>query len=176
VEVASNDDLYVTDFGSAFVMRVNANDPTDTELLASDMPQANGIAISPDENTLYFVLSFEKRVIAMDRLPDGSWDAPRSFHETPSTSSFQGLEVDGCGNVYWSDLKMGGTTEIWRKTPDGVHAEVLVTLPTPYVPNLHFGSGVGGWERDWLYVADRDDGTLYMIEVGIPGKKQVGLP
>ena len=36
---------------------------------------------------------------------------------------------------------------------------------------MHWGSGVGGWDPNVLYVSDRDQGRLFAMNIGVPGKE-----
>ncbi|MFT5684224.1 MAG: sugar lactone lactonase YvrE [Myxococcota bacterium] len=125
--------------------------------LAGGLSQANGIGLSPDEKTLYVLESWTLAVVAFDLQRDGTWSEGWELQST-GLGSFQGR--NGNGNL----------SHIWRKPPKGGEAEIIATLPSGYVPNLRFGSGVGGWERDVLYASDRYDGRIFAIEVVIPGR------
>jgi sugar lactone lactonase YvrE len=84
-----------------------------------------------------------------------------------TTSEFgggiDGLGVDVCGNVYASEYEEGN---LWRISPEG-EIEQLAKLPAMWIPNLKWGRGVGGFRTDALYVADRDEGRLFMVSVGL---------
>ncbi len=80
-----------------------------------------------------------------------------------------GMAVDACGNVYVTEYTLG---YIWRFTPEGVR-EKVVTLPSFWIPNMHWGSGIGGWEEDILYVMDRDEGRIFELDLGIHEKDRV---
>jgi hypothetical protein len=43
------------------------------------------------------------------------------------------------------------------------------------LPALNFGSGVGDWQADKLYVMDFL-GKMYEVDVGVPGKWEPHLP
>lgn len=78
-----------------------------------------------------------------------------------------GLEVDGCGFVYVTEFSLG---KVWRISPDGATVELLFDPPVAWIPNLHWGNGLGGFDADKLYVANRDEAGLYEVSVGVPGK------
>jgi sugar lactone lactonase YvrE len=75
-----------------------------------------------------------------------------------------GLGVDACGNVYASEYEYGN---IWRVSPSGT-LEQLASLPAMWIPNLKWGRGLGGFETNVLFVADRDEGRLFAVSVGVP--------
>ena len=76
-----------------------------------------------------------------------------------------GLGVDACGNVYASEYEYGN---LWRISPDGA-IEKLASLPSLWVPNMRWGRGIGGFDSNVLFVADRDEGRLFAVSVGVPG-------
>ena len=79
-----------------------------------------------------------------------------------------GLNVDACGNVYVTEYVKG---LVWRFDPDGGGLAIAADLPSSWIPNMHWGSGVGGWDPTVLYVADRDQGRLFGLEIGVLGKE-----
>jgi len=91
--------------------------------------------------------------------------------------SLDGLNVDECGNVYVTDFVDGGVWMI-REGGDGI-AEVVASLPSYWIPNLHWGNGVGGWETDVLYVADRGYGgssQLFELPIVVGGAPEAFTP
>jgi sugar lactone lactonase YvrE len=86
-----------------------------------------------------------------------------------SQGGLDGLGVDVCGHVYIAEYVIG---IVWRFPPTGGRAEFLAALDSGWIPNVHWGSGLGGWDKNTLYVADRDQGRLFGLEVGAPGVPQ----
>jgi len=80
-----------------------------------------------------------------------------------------GLNVDACGTVYVTEYILG---RVWRKKIGG-QAEVAVELPAQWIPNMHWGSGLGGWDDSMLFVADRDEGRMFGLSIGRKGKHTV---
>ena len=68
------------------------------------------------------------------------------------------------------------TGKVYRISPDASQVDEVAELPSSWIPNLRWGVGVGGWDPDVLYVADRDQGRVFAIDVGIPGKKHILAP
>jgi sugar lactone lactonase YvrE len=92
-----------------------------------------------------------------------------------SPGGIDGLGVDACGNVYASEYVVGN---VWRIAPDGT-TELLTKLPSSWIPNIKWGRGIGSFERDVMYVADRDEGRLFGVLVGVPGATEffdIGAP
>lgn len=85
-----------------------------------------------------------------------------------SPGGIDGLGVDACGNVYASEFTHG---IVWRISPAGEVVR-LVDLPSSWVPNIKWGRGLGGFERDRMFVADRDESRLFSVAVGVPGARE----
>ncbi len=77
-----------------------------------------------------------------------------------------GLNVDSCDNLYVTEYIQG---KIWRFSSEGAEPELVVKLSSAWIPNLHWGNGVGGWEKDLLYVMDREDRGIFVLDVGVEG-------
>ncbi len=97
------------------------------ELLRRDVPRPNGIALSPDESTLYVANSAadDIRWMAFDLGPDGASN-PRVFFaiEDPQGAAgvADGMKVDLAGNVFAT-----GPGGVWVISPDGVHLGTIMT-------------------------------------------------
>jgi sugar lactone lactonase YvrE len=83
--------------------------------------------------------------------------------------TFDGMGVDACGNVYVCEYI---AAKVWRIPPDGKNPHVVVDLKneTGWIPNLQWGSGIGGWDPMVLYVRDISSEKMYEVPVGVPGK------
>ena len=55
--------------------------------------------------------------------------------------------------------------------PDGGEApETFLAIGAEWIPNMHWGLGVGGFEADRLYVMNRSNkGGLWELDVGVHG-------
>lgn len=123
-------------------------------LVADDMDKPNGIALSPDEATLYVSDEAAGFLRAYDLAPSGAATNPRKIAEVPHADGFA---VDDDGNLYVSSsngivvLKSDGT--------------LRGTIPVPKQPaNCTFG----GPARKTLFITAQD--TLYKIELNVAGK------
>ncbi len=76
-----------------------------------------------------------------------------------------GMGVDACGNVYATEYTSGN---VWRISPAG-EIELLVVLPSSWIPNVKWGRDLGGFSSQVMYVADREKGRLFGVAVGVPG-------
>ena len=171
VIVKKNGTMYFTDtFGG---LRLREKDPRKgldfqaiymikdgrVRMIISDIPNPNGLALSPDEKYLYANGSRDKyvrryRVLPDDTVTDSQMFIDISGDKTPGITD--GLKVDVKGNVWESAA--GG---VWIVSPEGKH---LGTIFTPeLVANVEFGDP----DHKTLYIAART--SIYRIRVNIAG-------
>ena len=167
IEIDRDGYLYVSDFTGGSIVRFDPYDVTDNETIATGMNLPNGLALSPDEQILYVAGSGGDLFRIFRDPTTGAWDSGELF--LSPGSSPQGINVDICGNVYWTD----GTDRILRWDVDNGQVDEVAELQSGYLPNLRWGSGVGGWEVDHLYASDRFAEEMFEIPVGIPGQMHV---
>jgi sugar lactone lactonase YvrE len=155
VEVDANDWVYVAENSAARVRMVHAY-TGEQHMVANGLVQPNGVILSPDQQTLY-VGSFGGGIIyAVDRISTTEWAPHRVLYNPPGgDGGFDGINVDSCGNVYITEYIRG---DVYRIAPDGSRARQIASLPSSWIPNMRWGVGVGGWDADILYVADRNQG------------------
>ena len=128
-------------------------------LIIDDIPNPNGLALSPDEKYLYANGSRDKfvkryRVLPDDTVTGGQMFIDISVDKTPGITD--GVKVDVKGNLYESAA--GG---VWIISPEGKH---LGTIRTPeLVANVEFGAT----DRKTLYIAART--SVYRIRLNTPG-------
>jgi gluconolactonase len=128
-------------------------------LVIDDIPNPNGLALSPDEKYLYANGSRDKyvrryRVLPDDTVTDSQMFIDISGDKTPGITD--GLKVDVKGNVWESAA--GG---VWIISPEGRH---LGTILTPeLVANVEFGDP----DHKTLYIAARTG--IYRIRVNVEG-------
>lgn len=102
-------------------------------LLTDELSRPNGIALSPDENTLYVANSDPERAIwmAYDRLPTGGVDNGRVFFDATALVAENpglpdGMKVDRAGNLFAT-----GPGGVLVFAPDGRHlGTIRTTLAT----------------------------------------------
>jgi gluconolactonase len=132
--------------------------------VVKDLSRPNGIAISPDQKTLYIGNSEEKNRIwmAYDLAADGTASNGRVFADVTAEKEAgvpDGMKVDSKGNIWAS-----GPGGIWIFSPAGKH---LGTIKMPQIPaNCN-------WGDDWksLYITARTG--LYRIKLSVAGEKQL---
>ena len=169
VVVHSSGSIYFTDppygilpdlgeMGTFGVYRVDTDGGV--TLLVSDFIRPNGLALSPDESTLYIDDSQRRHVRAFDVQPDGSLANGRIFiaMDVEAQGNPDGMKVDVQGNLY-----ITGGGGLWVVDPTGRH---LGTVPFPELPaNVAFG----GPDNRTLYITART--SLYSIAGNVPGVK-----
>ncbi len=84
-----------------------------------------------------------------------------------------GMAADACGNVYVTEYVMG---YIWRFSASGAEPELVAETGSYWIPNLHWGLGVGGWQRDVLYVQERDTDDVLALSLGVEGVPAAYMP
>ena len=127
----------------------------DLELLSPDQSRPNGLAFSPDENTLYVANCDGEQAVwmAYDVSVDGLSNARVLADATgqPEPGCPDGLKVDRRGNVFAT-----GPGGVWVIAPDGTHLGTISPTETP--ANV-------GWGEDGrtLYMTARTG--LYRIRL-----------
>jgi len=175
IEIGLDDAVYLTEHDGNRFLKVDAQ-TGDYEIVHQGFIQyPNGISFNEDFSALY-IAGFSG-VGTIYRIPvskDGEFGEMESWSTGVGTGWLDGIAVDICGNVYIADY---GASQILKLPPEGKTYEVLVDGSGlggwygAYMPNMQWGSGVGGWDTEVMYVpegwmADR----TYSIELGIPGK------
>ena len=132
------------------------------QLLIKDMTRPNGIALSPDEKTLYVANSDPLRKLWMryDVAADGTVKNGKVFADVTAEKEDglpDGMKVDAQGNVYAT-----GPGGVWVFAADGKHLGTI--KPTEVPANC-------GWGDDGksLYMTARTG--LYRVKLAAAGKK-----
>ena len=139
-----------------------------TRLHGQDLPNPNGVILSPDEKTLYVIPSSSAKMLAYPVEGPGKVGAGRVFCELDQPKGAKdrggdGLTVDEKGNLY---ITSGLGLQVFD--PAGTK---LAIIPIPESPaNVTFG----GPDRKTLYVTARTSVYTIPMEVAghrFPGKK-----
>jgi gluconolactonase len=144
--------------------------------IVSELWKPNGIAISPDDKTIYVVTVGDLRldvfraegraieqeppsmIHAFDLSPGGTASNRRVFVEYPFGRGADGITVDAEGNVYAAVSGDAGSHGVYVYSPSG---EELEYIPTPEgAANVEFGRGD---EANVLYVTATT--SLYRIRL-----------
>lgn len=134
------------------------------QVIVRDLTRPNGIALSPDEKTLYVANSDEKRKIWMryDVAADGTVSNAHVFADVTAETAEglpDGLKVDTAGNVYAT-----GPGGIWVFAPDGKHIGSIKPAEVP--ANC-------GWGDDGKSLYMTAQTGLYRIKLKAAGQKQL---
>jgi gluconolactonase len=134
------------------------------QAIIKDLTRPNGIALSPDEKTLYVANSDPAHKVWMryDLAANGTVSNGKVFADVTAEKEDglpDGMKVDSLGNVYGS-----GPGGVWVFSPDGKH---LGTIKPPETP------ANCGWGDDGktLYITARTG--LYRIKLAVAGEKLV---
>jgi gluconolactonase len=132
------------------------------QAIVKDLNRPNGVALSPDQKTLYVANSDEKKrfVNRYDVAADGAVSNGRVFFDfstVPEKGIPDGLKVDSRGNVY-----VAGPEVVWIFGPDGKHLGSIQTGETP--ANCNWGD-----DGKTLYITATT--SVYRIKLAVPGEK-----
>ncbi len=169
IAVRSTGDVYVAGYGE--VVRVHP-DGTQERIFERAFTDFDGAALAPDELALW-INHDDGGVVGRLEL-DANGDVVSFDSVVELAGSLDGASVDVCGNYYV--VTIAGV--LWRVSPDGGTQRMadLGNAGAFYTTAVRFGSGVGGWERDHLYVMDRTGGTLFDVELDVEGAKMPHWP
>ncbi len=130
-------------------------------LVSADLDAPNGIALSPDEKTLYVNNWNEKRkvILRYDVHPNCTLANGRLFFDmtnAPGNDALDGLKVDQEGNVYST-----GPGGLWIISPEGKHLGLITGPEDPH--NMAWGDDDG----KTLYITALTG--LYRMRMNIAG-------
>lgn len=124
-------------------------------LESMDMNRPNGVALSPDEKTLYVVDTEDELVRSFPVKPDGALGPPTIF--VPATGGMgDGMAVDDAGNLYVTT-----TAGVRVYQPNGALRGIIA------VPEVPSNCTFGGPDRTTLYITAR--ASLYRVTLRVPG-------
>ena len=160
--------VYFSEHDDNKVWRVNPL-TGDYSLITNKISNPNGLTFSPDYKILYISgFNGNKTVHALSISPDG---VPGKLVAWASfgTGWHDGMGTDACGNIYVADYYQ---TAIYRVSPDGKNAVKIIdgsNIDGAYLPNLQWGSGVGGWDKMKIYLPDGWNKGVFEVDLGVPG-------
>jgi len=170
ITVDLNGWVYFTEQSANQVRRVHPFTGEST-ILTTKVSAPNGLSFSPDYTTLYIGgFSGVGTIYAMSISEDGVPGKLVPWATDVGTGMLDGMGVDVCGNVYVCDY---GATVVYRISPDGKDKEIVInggSISGTYLPNMQWGSGIGGWDPYSLYLPDGWKKGVFEVELGVPGK------
>ena len=159
--------IYFTDQG-----QTGLHDPTgrlyrlrpegQLDLLLSNVPSPNGLALSPDGRLLYLAVTRGNCVWRVPLLPDGSVAKVSQFFTSYGPSGPDGLAVDADGRLLVTNPGLG---YVWVLNHRAEPAQVLRGAAGASTTNIAFG----GPERSTLYVTDSTHGAILLARLDVPG-------
>ncbi|MGQ0695157.1 MAG: SMP-30/gluconolactonase/LRE family protein [Nitrospiraceae bacterium] len=131
------------------------------KLVSTDLDAPNGLALSPDEKTLYVNNWNDKRkvILRYDVNPDCTLSNSRLFvdlTDAPGTDALDGLKVDQKGNVYST-----GPGGVWIMSPEGKQLGLIKGPEDPH--NMAWGDDDG----KTLYITALTG--IYRIRLNVAG-------
>jgi streptogramin lyase len=168
LEVGDNDVIF---FSEAYRGRIGRLDTVTNlgEVIATGFSYPNGLALSPDQHTLYVSDdTFGIYRLVLDPTT-GVWGEKQLVFNPARGEAYDAMETDECGNLYSAQFYSG---LIYRYDPYLDEAQLVVDLnPDSFLWNaMRWGSNRGGWRRDTLYVTNRTQ--IFALELGINGRNQ----
>lgn len=134
------------------------------DLLLSNVPSPNGVALSPDERVLYLAVTRGNQVWRVPLLDDGSVSKVSAFFTSYGPSGPDGLAVDEAGRVIVANPGLGVA---WVLNHRAEPESVLRSVAGASLTNLAFD----GRERKTLYCTESVTGTVLratMDGAGLP--------
>lgn len=179
VTMDSKERLYFTDLPGGAVFRIDPDKKLTRILTNPDVQRPNGIAISPDDKTLYLVEANQgeggaRMLRAYDLQADGSVTNMRVFHNFSPGRSADGLCMDSEGNLHAAAglHQRRGTSEtldtkcgVHVFSPDGTLIR-FIPIPEDTITNCAFG----GKDLKTLYVTAGKG--VYKVDVPVAGTRR----
>ena len=142
------------DFNGVFVTDGVGN----LRLVSDDFDGPNGLALSPDEKTLYVIDSGRRHVRALYLDEDGTVSGSNVLLDInePGIVTPDGIKIDQLGNMYCS-----GPRGVWIADPSG---EMLGRIITPESPaNMAWGGD------DWSTLYITSQSSIYRVQMLVNG-------
>jgi hypothetical protein len=161
--------------------RINRVDP-DTGDVSSFIPHFQGF----NPKVFDWTIDFSQMIIGTNYTNGKLWivdlDAnfdpvadPEIFVSSVGDSWHDAVAVDICGNIYVSEFWSGG---LYKVSPDGQNVTRLVATgqgSTQYGHGIAWGSGVGGWPTDKIYLPQPyNSDEVIEMGLGVPYRTFTG--
>ncbi|MET0964672.1 MAG: SMP-30/gluconolactonase/LRE family protein [Noviherbaspirillum sp.] len=163
----SKGNLYFTDQG-----QTGMHDPTgrlyrlrpngQLELLLSNAPSPNGLALAPDEKVLYLAVTRGNAVWRIPLLDDGSVAKVGQFFSSYGPSGPDGMAMDEQGRLIVANPGLGYA---WVLNHRAEPVEVLRSTEGMSLTNVAFG----GVDSKTLYCTESVSGSILRAEMSVAG-------
>ncbi len=163
----SRGNLYFTDQG-----QTGLHDPTgrlyrlrpggQLDLLLSNAPSPNGLALAPDENVLYLAVTRGNAVWRVPLLDDGSIAKVGQFFTSYGPSGPDGMTVDQQGRVIVANPGLGYA---WVLNHRAEPVQVMRSTGGMSLTNIAFG----GVDRKTLYCTESMSGSILRAGLDVAG-------
>lgn len=171
---ASNGDLYFTDQGqsgmqdpSGRVYRLRPDGQVD--LLISNVPSPNGLALSPNQQVLYVAATRANQIWRMPLHPDGTTSKVGAYIQLSGGSAGpDGVASDAVGGLAVAHCGLG-TVWIFSKLGEPLYR--LRSCAGLSTTNIAFG----GPENKTLFITESDTGSILMAQVPEAGLPMFGV-
>jgi hypothetical protein len=167
IDIHSSGVIYLADLVG--LLRIDPNSGATETIVASGVfVSPNGLTFSADYSQLYVGTREGIKALPMDvdGYPTGQ---AVHFADSPQGGELLGMAVDACDNVY--ALWEGDALLRWPAS--GGAPETLMEVPAgAWMTNMQWGSGVGGWGADRLFITDRQTlaPAYYEVHLGVADK------
>lgn len=170
---SSNGDLYFTDQGqtgmqdpSGRVYRLRPDGQVD--LLISNVPSPNGLALSPNQQVLYVAATRANQIWRMPLHPDGTTSKVGAYIQLSGGSAGpDGVASDATGGLAVAHCGLGS---IWIFSKLGEPLYRLRSCAGLSTTNIAYG----GQENKTLYITESDTGSVLMAKVPEAGLGMFG--
>jgi sugar lactone lactonase YvrE len=162
--------VYVTEQTGERVLRVNPISGQYTVIVDGQISQPNGISFDPTYSYLYIGgFSGERTVYRLEIDRQGNPGQLIEWATNVGSGWLDGIAVDECGYVYIADYGNFGLSHIRRIDPVTRQSTVVLPINQTYMPNMQWGSGIGGWDSDLLYIVAVEEG-IWEVDLGVRSK------
>lgn len=163
--------------------RVKRVDPStfEEEVVVEDLYHAAALAFDVGYDRLFIATSGETddAIYYIDIGADGTPGELEIFATGVGQGWHVGLAVDACGNLYVVEQHCDDV--LWRScvhrvSPEGVVEDAPIAElegeddVTLLLGGIEWGSGIGGWEANALYLGELMEDAVYRLDLGVPSK------
>ena len=146
-------------------------DPEDFGFQAS----LRSVDFDPDFTVMYMTTLGNGHIFAipLDEAMNPSGKLTR-FATIPGSGLQDALGVDICGNLY---VLVFEHSALYRISPHGVVTKILQQDAMKHGHGLEWGSGIGGFAEDKLYLPQpNDNNTVVEVNIGVPSRRSTMQP